>query len=156
MKKYEILLEKPTLEDIPSMQKLVKDYVKDGIILPRSDDEVANSIRSYIVARVEGDIVGFAALYIYSQNLAEIRTLVTDKKYQKMGIGTSVVSALLEEGKRLGLKRVLSLTFEKNFFLKQGFSEVSKEEIPEHKVWEDCIRCKLFPICNESALIINL
>ncbi|MDQ1341052.1 MAG: amino-acid N-acetyltransferase [Campylobacterota bacterium] len=156
MKNYEIVLEKPTLNDISNMQNLVKDYVKEGIILARSDDEVANAIRSYIVAKIDGKIVGFASLYIYSKDLAEIRTLVADKNFQRVGVGKRIVSYLLDEGKKLGVKKVLVLVYDKGFFLKQGFQEVSKEEIPEHKVWEDCIRCKLFPVCNESALIINL
>ena len=152
----EIILGKPTLHDVRAMQDLVRPYVEEGIILLRKDDEVANTIRSYTVAREDGEIVGFAALYIYSPQLGEIRSLVVGKNHQRKGIGKKVVSALLDEGRGYGLKRILSLTFEKEFFLSLGFHEVSKEEIPEHKVWEDCIRCKLFPVCNESALIIDL
>lgn len=151
-----IVLDKPTLADIAAMQELVKPYVDEGIILYRSDDEVANTIRSYMVARLDGKIIGFAALYIYSPLLGEIRSLVVGKGYQGKGIGKQIVRALLDEGRQYGLGRVLSLTFEKAFFLGLGFQEVSKEEIPESKVWEDCIKCKLFPVCNESALIIDL
>ena len=151
-----IVLDKPTLADVAAMQALVKPYVEEGIILYRSDDEVANTIRSYTIARQDGEIVGFAALYIYSPLLGEIRSLVVGKGHQRKGIGKKIVLELLDEGRKYGLKRVLSLTFEKEFFLGLGFQEVSKEEIPENKVWEDCIKCKLFPVCNESALIIDL
>jgi amino-acid N-acetyltransferase len=144
------------LADVAEMQKLVRPYVEEGIILFRSDDEVANTIRSYTTAREDGEIVGFAALYIYSPSLGEIRSLVVGRGHQKKGIGKKIVGALLDEGRRYGLKRILSLTFEKTFFQCLGFVEVSKEEIPESKVWEDCIKCKLFPVCNESALIIAL
>ena len=152
----EVILGKPTLADVTSMQKLVAPYVEEGIILYRNNDEVANTIRSYTIARIGREIVGFAALYIYSQQLGEIRSLVVGRGHQRKGIGKKVVRALLEEGRHYGLKRILSLTFEKEFFLSLGFKEVSKEEVPENKVWEDCIKCKLFPVCNESALIIDL
>ncbi len=152
----EIVLCKPTLHDVREMQDLVRPYVDEGIILLRKDEEVANTIRSYTIAKENGEIVGFAALYIYSPQLGEIRSLVVGKNHQRKGIGKKVVGALLDEGRGYGLKRVLSLTFETAFFLSLGFHEISKEEIPEHKVWEDCIRCKLFPVCNESALIIDL
>jgi len=33
------------------MQEMVQEAVREGIILPRSDDEIATNIRSYIVAR---------------------------------------------------------------------------------------------------------
>lgn len=152
----EVKLGKPTLSDVAAMQKLVRPYVEEGIILYRSDDEVANTIRSYTVATIDGELVGFAALYIYSASLGEIRSLVVGKGHQRKGIGKKIVSGLIEEGRGYGLERILSLTFEKEFFLGLGFKEVSKEEIPESKVWEDCIKCKLFPVCNESALILDL
>ena len=41
----------------------------------------------------------------------------------------------------------------KEFFEKNGFVEIPKENIPEHKIWADCIKCKHFPICNEISLI---
>ena len=36
------------------------------------------------------------------------------------------------------------------------FREIAKEDIPEQKIWADCIRCKLFPICNEIAMVIDI
>ena len=45
---------------------------------------------------------------------------------------------------------------EKDFFLSCGFREIPKEDIPEQKIWADCIRCKLFPICNEIAMVKDI
>lgn len=147
---------KPTMHDIAQMQRLVKGYIEDGIILARSDDEVANTIRSYTVAKIDGKIVGFAALYIYTAKLAEVRSLAVTKEFHGKGVGSAIVRALVEEGKKLGVEQVLTLTYEAGFFKKLGFKEIPKEEIWHQKVWEDCIRCKYFPVCNETALILNL
>ena len=135
------------------MQKLVEPYVKDGIILPRSDDEVATNIRSYTIAVLDHKIVGYVALHIHSIRLAEIRSLVVDESMQGQGIGKELVKMAIKEGERLAVKEVLALTYNKEFFEKLGFDEIPKEQIPEHKIWQDCIKCKHFPICNEVAMM---
>ncbi len=135
------------------MQELVVPYVKDGIILPRSDDEVATNIRSYTIALEKDKIVGYVALHIHSVRLAEIRSLIVDKCMQGRGIGTELVQRALEEAKKLAVKKVLALTYNREFFEKLGFYEIPKEQIPEHKIWQDCIKCKHFPICNEVAMM---
>ncbi|MCI6988726.1 MAG: GNAT family N-acetyltransferase [Campylobacter sp.] len=50
-----ILYKKPLLCDIKSMQELVRDEVKNGVILHRNDDEIAQNIRSYIAAFGDGN-----------------------------------------------------------------------------------------------------
>ena len=45
-----ITYKKPTLRDIPAMQKLVAPEVETGVILSRSNDEIATNIRSYFLA----------------------------------------------------------------------------------------------------------
>jgi len=149
---------KPVLQDIPDMQILVKKEVEEGVILPRSDDEVATNIRSYIVARLKKsrEIVGYVALHIHSQRLAEIRSLVVDAKYRNNAIGSNLVECAVEEGRKLGVEEVLTLTYMGSFFQKLGFVEIPKETIPEHKIWADCIKCKYFPVCNEISLVKKL
>lgn len=144
---------KPKLSDIAAMQKLVKKEVESGVILYRDENEMANTIRSYTLAKENGQIVGFAALHIYSPDLAEVRSLVIKDEYRGKGIGGKLIGELEREGKDLGLSRILTLTYQKEFFERNGFVEIPKEKIPEHKIWADCIKCKHFPICNEISLI---
>jgi len=146
-------IKKPDLRDIIDIQSVLEPYVKEGIILKRDDDEVATNIRSYTVVYDNKKPVGVGALHIFSPFLGEIRSLAVDKDYQGKGIGKLLVSTLLEEAKTLGLKEVLVLTYKKEFFEKLGFMEIEKEAIPDKKIWADCIKCKFFPNCNETALI---
>ena len=44
-------LQKAVLSDIPLMQTMVREEVEKGVILPRSDDEVATNIRSYVLLK---------------------------------------------------------------------------------------------------------
>lgn len=144
---------KPTMLDIPKMQELVTPEVQNGVILYREDDEIANTIRSYILAKDKDRIVGFGALHIYSKSLAEIRSLIISGEYRGKGVGSEIVSRLEQEAKQLGIQELLALTYQQSFFEKAGFKEIEKNEIPEHKIWADCIKCKHFPICNEKSMI---
>jgi amino-acid N-acetyltransferase len=147
---------KATLGDIPAMQALVADQVKEGVILPRSDDEVATNIRSYILATDRERIVGYGALHIHSPRLAEIRSLIVIPEYRGRSVGRGIVEEALKEAKALGLEEVLVLTYLPEFFRRLGFQEIAKESIPEHKIWADCIKCIHFPNCNEVSLIHSL
>ena len=151
-----IVYEKPTLKDIDQMQRLVMPEVQSGIILYRSDDEIAQNIRSYVVAREDKRIVGFCALHIYSKKLAEIRSIIIDKDYRGRGIGKNLVNFLTKEGKTLCVKSIFVLTYEREFFQKIGFDEIDKDKLPEQKIWADCIKCKHFPVCNEIAFIKHI
>ncbi len=152
-----IELTKAKLSDIPAMQKLVVSEVKDGIILKRTEDEVATNIRSYILAKKNNVLVGYVALHIHSMRLAEIRSLIVDSQFRGLNIGKQMVEFTLKEAKELNVKEdVLVLTYLPDFFKKIGFKEIEKELIPEHKIWADCIKCIHFPICNEIALVYKI
>lgn len=138
------------------MQSLVQSEVDKGIILLRTSDEMATTIRSYTAIEVDGVLAGFCALHIHSVNLAEIRSLVVSENFRGLGLGQQLVKECLKEGQHLKVKEVLSLTYQKDFFEKLGFNVIAKESIPEHKIWADCIRCKYFPVCDEVALLYKL
>ena len=152
-----IALEKAKLNDIPAMQTLVVSEVKEGIILDRTEDEIATNIRSYVLAKINHKIVGYAALHIHSKRVAEIRSLIVDTEYRGKKIGQNMVEFLLDEAKSLEVKEdILVLTYLPQFFEKLGFKEINKENIPEHKIWADCIKCIHFPVCNEVALVYKI
>ncbi len=146
----------PTVKDIPMMQNLVKDEVESGVILHRSSDEMSTTIRSYICVLVDDVLAGFVALHIHSMDLAEVRSLIVSEKFRGLSLGKGLVQYCLKEAKRLNVATVLSLTYQKEFFEKLNFKEIDKESLPEHKIWADCIKCKYFPVCNETALTISI
>lgn len=148
-----IEIKKPTLKEVEAMRNLLRPEVERGVILERTADEIANAIRSYNVAWEGDEIVGFCALHIHSPSLAEIRSLIVKESHRGRGIATSIIEVSLKEALGLGVKEVLVLTYQRTLFEKLGFIEVSKEAIPDHKIWADCIKCKYFPICEEIALI---
>jgi len=152
-----VKLVKATLLDIPEMQEMVTTEVKDGIILERNEDEVATNIRSYVLAKIEGKLVGYAALHLHSSRLAEIRSLIVSADYRGKNIGKQIVEYALNEAEALSVgEEVLVLTYLPEFFKRLNFVEITKETIPEHKIWADCIKCIHFPVCNEISLVYKL
>ncbi len=151
-----IQLRKAGLRDISSMQSLVVSKVSDGTILARSDDEVATNIRSYMVALDEDKIIGYMALHIHSSRLGEIRSLIVEERYRGKRVGKALVESAIDEANNIGLEEVLVLTYLPKFFQKLSFKEIDKSDIPEHKIWADCIKCLHFPICDEISLVYKV
>jgi amino-acid N-acetyltransferase len=147
---------KAKLRDIEKMQELVAPEVESGVILKRSSDEISTNIRSYILAFIDDELIGFCALHIHTEYLAEIRSLIVKEDVRGQSVGKNLVNQALDEAVELGIKKVLCLTYKQSFFERMGFKEIPKESLPEHKIWADCINCKHFPICNEVSLIKNL
>ncbi len=152
----EVKFYKPDVTSIALMQELVKAEVENGNILLRTEDEMANTIRSYTVVEVDGIMAGFTALHIHSARLAEVRSLVVSKKFRGLDLGKKLVEECIKEGRLYKLEQILSLTYAQSFFEKSGFRVIEKEAIPEHKIWADCIRCKHFPVCDEIAMVFDL
>ena len=144
---------KAKLSNIQEMRALILPEVQSGVILDRSEDEIATNIRSYTLVYKGEELVGFSALHIHTAYLAEIRSLIVKDGLRGQKIGEKLVLNILKEAQSLGIKKVLSLTYKQAFFERLGFVEIPKESLPEHKIWADCIKCKHFPVCNEVSLI---
>ncbi len=150
-----MLFRKATFKDVEAMHKLVNGYADQGLMLARSRNILYETLRDFILAEEDGQVVGAGALHLSWDELAEIRAMAVAPDKVKSGIGKQIVLELIEEAKQLGVKKVFTLTYQPGFFGKLGFTEIPKEELP-HKVWKECINCAKFPNCDETAMIRNL
>lgn len=91
-------------------------------------------IEEFFVAEAEGKVVGCCALEVYSQRLAEVRSLAVAKEHQGRGIGTALIKACLEEAKERGVYEVLSITSAVKLFKKHGFGTFKGEKYALIKV----------------------
>ena len=149
------LIRKARLEDVPQMMPLLEAYARESEILPRTEADVYQTIRDWVVVEREGRIVGMGALLIMWHDLAEIRSLVIDPTCHGQGIGRQVVTRLVEEARAFNLPRVFALTRQPGFFLKIGFRLTRIENLPR-KVQKDCVFCPKFHVCDETAVIMPL
>jgi RNA 3'-terminal phosphate cyclase (ATP) len=148
----EPVIRKARAEDVPAIQKLVAHFAARGELLPRTLNEIYQHLRDFFVCEVHGEVAGIAALSLYWEDLAEVRSLAVAEGQGGKGLGAALVHACLEEAARLGIRRVFALTYRPGFFEKLGFQGIDKGELPQ-KIWKDCIRCAKFACCDEVALI---
>lgn len=149
-------LRKASLADISSIKTLINGYAAQGIMLPRTDLELAEHIRDFTLAvDEEGDLLGCGALHIYTPAVAEVRSLAVAPAAKTKGIGRAVVEALVQEGREFGLSGIFAFTYVPEFFGKLGFEEVDRGQLPL-KAWKDCLRCPKFQACDEIAVLITL
>lgn len=148
-------IRKATLKDAMDIYNLINHYAKEGLLLPRSLNSIYENIRDFWVCEVDGEVVGCCALHVVWEDLAEVKSLAVKEEHRGKGIGEALVMACLKEAKELGIKRVFVLTYAVGFFSKLEFEEVDKAKLP-HKVWGECINCVKFPVCDETALWVDL
>ena len=150
-----MLYRKATFKDVEAIVKVVNDYAQQGVMLSRSRNTIYETLREYILAEQDGDIVGVGAIHLVWDELAEIRSLAVVPSGVKTGVGRVIVEKLTEEARELGVKTLFALTYQPGFFAKLGFHEVPKETL-SHKVWKECINCPKFPHCDEIAVVKEL
>jgi amino-acid N-acetyltransferase len=143
------------INDAEQMNKLVNHFAQKDLMLARPLSELYENIRDYYVYIENGSVVGCAALHIFWKDLAEIKSIAVEEDYQKRGIGKQLIQKCLEEGKILGINRLVVLTYIPEFFERMGFKRVDKELLP-HKIWSECVKCYKFPDCYEVPLIIEI
>ena len=105
---------------------------------------------------IKGKSIGTCALYVTWDNLAEVKALAVEEKYQGQGIGKRLLEAVTQVAKDLHIRRLFTLTIRTGFFERFGFKHVSKDHLP-HKVWTECVKCIYFPErCVEYAMVKDL
>ncbi|WP_051344332.1 N-acetyltransferase [Alicyclobacillus herbarius] len=147
-----MLIRKATVDDVPAMHRLINHFAREGLMLPRTEKSLYENLQCFAVAEWSGQVIGTAGLHILWKDLAEIRSLAVDPEKHSQGIGRQLVEFLLEQAAILRIEQVLSLTYQTAFFDKLGFHIVAKETLP-HKIWTDCIYCRKFHQCDETAML---
>lgn len=144
-------IRKATINDIESIKNIINGYAKKEMMLPRSVGELHESIRNFHVYEKNGEVLGCCALQVIWEDLAEILSFAVAPDHREEGIGSLLLQVTIEDGKKLGIQKVFTLTYVPEFFEKKGFKRIEKSTLP-HKVWLGCINCPKFPDCNEVAL----
>ncbi len=110
-----------TSADTQALIEFIKPFVEDGKLLPRTIDELDDLMQHFFIAEVDGELVGCAALEIYSSKLAEIRSLAVSSRHQGLGIGRKLVDACLKLAHEKNILEVMAITSTEEFFLACGF-----------------------------------
>ena len=138
--------------DITPIMELVNELAAQGVMLPRSPASIVEKLRDFMVVLVDGEFAGCGALAIIWTDIAEIRSIAVEPRFQGLGLGKRIAEALIDQAEELGLRRVMALTYVTGFFEKLGFEVVDHGSLP-HKVFNDCLKCPKFHKCDEVAVV---
>ncbi len=113
---------RPTrLDDVARLQDFIAPFVDRGRLLHRTVSEIQELMTHGFIVELNGKIVGFAALEVYSPKLGEIRSLAVEPGHQGHGIGKALVEACVHRAKALDVFEVMAVTSADGFFQKCGF-----------------------------------
>lgn len=145
-------LRKATVADVPEMAQLINDSAELGLMLPKSLASLYENVREFFVVQEQDRVVGVCGLSIIWANWGEVASLAVDKRQRGKGLGRKLVEVCLDEAEQLGIARVMTLTYERAFFEKLGFSVLDRQKLPL-KVWSECVRCPKNQACDEIAMV---
>ena len=144
-----------TVADVAGIHDLLQRYAKLGRLLPRSTEEIVERLGSFLVSEHNSVLAGCVSLEVFTPELGEVRSLAVVPNFARLGHGRVLVEQLEVEARRLGLQRLMALTYVPDFFDKLGFKTTTMDILPE-KVFGVCVTCPKFNRCDEIPMVKSL
>jgi ribosomal-protein-alanine acetyltransferase len=102
------VLRQMTRDDLPAVMAIERstfpaDAWTEGMMRGELSDQPRS--RHYLVAIVDGEVIGYAGLAAAGDQ-ADVQTIAVLSAHQRLGIGSALLSGLLDEAARRGAKSV--------------------------------------------------
>ncbi len=105
------------------MARFLTPFVARGELLPRSEDELLTLLHHGFVADAKGRIVGFTALEIYSEKLAEVQCVSVEEAYRGQGIGRRLIALCVDRARQLHIAETMAITAREEVLRSCGFDD---------------------------------
>jgi amino-acid N-acetyltransferase len=107
---------------VPAIKSIVDIYAGSGRkLLAKELVTLYEDVQDFLVAEVDGEVVGCGALHVLWADLGEVRTLAVRPDHINARVGREILDALIANARELGLSRLFALTFHTDFFTRAGF-----------------------------------
>lgn len=116
--------------DVRAVRALVQPLAEGRVLVAKEAVAYYESLQEFRVAEVAGEVAGCGALHVMWEDLAEVRTLAVAPRFEGRGVGSALLTRLLDDAREIGVRRVFCLTFEVDFFSRHGFAEVDGTPVP--------------------------
>jgi amino-acid N-acetyltransferase len=129
--------------DVRAIRALIDQYADNRILLSKATVTLYEDVQEFWIAEAataaERMVVGCGALHVMWEDLAEVRTLAVDAAWHGQGIGSLLLSRVLETARELGVSRVFTLTFQTDFFARHGFIPIDGAPVSP-SIYEQLLR----------------
>ena len=135
----QVIIRNATTQDVKSIRSIVDHYALQRRLLSKETVTLYEAVQEFMVAQVNGKVVGCGALHILWEDLAEVRTVAVMEEFHGNGIGHKILSEIIDRANKLGVKKIFCLTFETEFFGQHGFNEIKGSPV-EPDVYAQLLR----------------
>ena len=108
-------------DDLDSVQQFLQPFMDKEYLLPRTVEQLSVLMKHGFVAKLDGKIVGFAALEVYSHKLAELQCLAVDPSMRRQGVGRALVAQVIQRAASENVKELLAISASDEMFKACGF-----------------------------------
>lgn len=144
------------VDDVDAIFKLNALMAERKMMLSRSKYKIATLLPSFFVGEDrEGKVIACGSCSVLWTDMAEICALAVADEWQGKGVGIALVDGLIEEAKRMRIPKLITLTYQVEFFKKAGFTIENKDAFPR-KLWRECLECPKLEACDETAMYLDL
>lgn len=125
--------------DIKAIRAIIDTYVLGRRLLSKETVTLYETVQEFIIAEYNGEVVGCGALHILWEDLAEVRTVAVLEKMRGKGVGNAIIASIVKRAQEIGVKRIFCLTFETDFFGRNGFEIIEGTPV-EPEVYQQLLR----------------
>lgn len=121
----DVVVRRARTADVPAIKALVDIYAGSGQkLLAKELVSLYEDVQDFVVAELDGEVVGCGGLHVLWADLGEVRTLAVHPDHQEKRIGAAIMNRLIDIARALGLERLFALTFHVGFFARHGFEQI--------------------------------
>lgn len=132
MAETDVVIRPARTSDIRAIRTLVDAYAPEGRLLSKATVTLYEDVQEFIVAvdvSQDDTVIGCGAIHVMWEDLAEVRTVAVLPEFRGLGVGSRLLSVLMDRARDLGVRRVFCLTFETDFFGRHGFEEIAEAPV---------------------------
>jgi amino-acid N-acetyltransferase len=120
-----VVIRRARTPDVPAVKAIVDIYAGSGRkLLAKELVTLYEDVQDFLVAELDGAVVGCGALHVLWADLGEVRTLAVHPEHTGLGVGGRLLDELIRNARGLGLARLFALTFQVEFFARAGFARI--------------------------------
>ncbi len=130
-------IRKARKDEVAQLYHLIRSSIDKEELASRDMESIENSIDSFYVYEIDGNLIGCVAIIEYPEktDTIEISSLYVHPLYQRQGIGLKLVNFACHTGFESGAETVLALSTQSFEFFESvcGFEVSNVESLPESR-----------------------